>query len=91
MSSENLYVLVEGLGGSLLSLIIHNKDEPPLTPENAFDHHVDPYRVLFHCKALEDMSWITNAALTKSPDSPDLQPEHFKNFKWYLVKNLIKF
>jgi len=83
MSSENLYVLVEGLGDSLLTLHIHNKDEPPLDPANPFVRLVDPYRVLFHCKTLENLSWITTTALAKYPDSPDLQPEHFKNFKWY--------
>jgi len=81
ISAKNLYVLMEGIGPELVILYMFNKNQPEYSLEEALVRKVDYCRVLAPCKSLKIMQWRTNVALFKCPDSPDLQPEFYKNIE----------
>jgi len=86
ISSQNLYKLMEGLGSGLKNLFI---DQSVSEEEAPAHQHVDFFQILGPCKSLEHILLKSTAAVAVDPETPDLEPEFFKNVEWYVDVNFI--
>jgi len=81
ISSKNLYKLTEGLGSGLKKLFI---DQSVSEEEAPAHQHVDYFQILGPCKSLQHILLKSTAAVAVEPETPDLEPEFFKNVEWYV-------